>query len=335
MYDAVPAVEHPDVVAHLRVLPVVRRKQRVQRSPASQVAPAEIRRQHIDTLRLLHYRIVDGNLLTGREEPFQFLRFLLRVQARSQFVHHPRYLRCVHSQGSRNRVYVPYKDTRVPQVVPCSQVLPRHFQVRLLTERIHPVYFASLQFLARADVAVSRFRSGRADSQSHDAVRMFRKVQGLPDVSSELLRINHQGVRRRHHDVRLRVLLPDFPAGVGDAGSRVPGLRFRQDVLFRDVRKLFPYDVLVGFRGHHPEVLGRTDTAEAVYRKLNQRFAHPHHVDKLFRVSGGTHGPEPAADSARHDHDVMMLHHVSLFRSSLIDSVKGIGFQNFSSSSRA
>lgn len=210
MYDAVPAVEHTYIITYRRVSLFVRSQQRVQRTPASQVTPAEVHRKHINLLCLLHHRIVNRNLFASRDEPFQLVRLSLCVQARSQFIHHPRNLRRIHSQSSRNRFHVPHKDSRIPQVVSCIQILLCCFHIGLFAERIHPEYSTALQLLASTYVAVSRFRSGRAYPQSYDTFRIFRKVQSLPNVTSELLRINHQCVRGRHHDVCLRILLPDF-----------------------------------------------------------------------------------------------------------------------------
>ena len=307
MHHTVPAVVHIHPAAHLGIARFILRQQRAQRTPATQVTPSELRRQHKDILRLLHHRIVDGNLLASREEALQLLRLFVRKQGRLQLVHHSGNLRRIPAYGIRNRVRVPHKNPRVPEIIPRSQIPLCRFHVRFLPERLHLADPLCVRFSQSSYVPVSRFRSGRLHPQGHDSLRVRRLLQCHGNAARKLRRINHQRIRRRHHDVRLRKLLSDLPARIRDTRRCIPCFRFRQNMLSRNLRQLFLYYVDILFRCHHPEILFRADILETLHRELNQRFSYPHYVDKLFGIFGCAHGPETASYSACHD-NYMILH---------------------------
>ena len=156
----------------------------------------------------------------------------------------------------------------------------------------------------RIDIAVARLRTRGLDAHGDDGVGPVGHGERLRDGVGERGGLEHQGVGRGDDDVGGGIALGDLPAGVGDAGGRVPGLRLRQDLVGGDVRQLFPDDVHILLGGDHPELVRGAHGQETLHRQLEERLPHPENVDELLRAFRGGKRPQPAADAAGHDDDV-------------------------------
>ena len=132
------------------------------------------------------------------------------------------------------------------------------------------------------------------------------------DGVGELRGLENQGVGRSDDDISGGIALGDLPAGIGDAGRRVPGLRLRQDLVGRDVRELLPDYVNILLGGHHPELVRGANRQEALHRQLEERFPHAEDVDELLRTFRGGERPQAAADAAGHDYNMRVHYNWSI-----------------------
>ena len=165
---------------------------------------------------------------------------------------------------------------------------------------------------SRVNVAVAGLWARRGDADGDDGIRPFRHGERLPDGVGESIRLQDQGVGRGHDDVGRGIALGDLPAGVGDAGRRIPGLRLRQDLVDRDVRQLFPDDVHILLGGDHPELVRGTHGQEALHRQLDERLPHPEDVDELLRAFRCGKRPQAASDAAGHNYDMRVHYNWSI-----------------------
>ena len=184
-----------------------------------------------------------------------------------------------------------------------SDVGFRRRRIRFFLEGRHFHQFAP-HGIGRVDVTVAGLGTGGGDSHGDDGVGTVRRGERFADYFGELGSLEHQRISGGHDDVGRRVPLLDLPTGVGDAGSRVPCLRFRQDLFLGDIRKLFPDDIHILFGGHHPELVRGTDRQEPLHCQLDEGLPHPEDVDELLRAFRGGKRPQPAADAAGHDNDM-------------------------------
>ena len=94
---------------------------------------------------------------------------------------------------------------------------------------------------------------------------------------------------------------------IGSTGRRIFAGWFADYIEVVDVRNLRFQDRDVQFIYDEVNIFFRADVAEALIRPLDKRAAGAQQVVKLFGVTCAAHGPEAAANTARHYGHVVVL----------------------------
>ena len=106
----------------------------------------------------------------------------------------------------------------------------------------------------------------------------------------------NKSVRRRHYNIRLRILSIYLPRSIRYAGRRIPRNRLLEDVLPRHMGQLLRHHPRIPLRSHHPEMLNIAHRQKPLHRHLQQRLPCPQHVDELLGMLRSTQRPQAAAD---------------------------------------
>ena len=75
------------------------------------------------------------------------------------------------------------------------------------------------------DIAITCFRAAWFDTDSNDGVLIESIAQCFTEHSLILRGVDDQGIGWYHHDVGIRMLLLDFPAGISNTWSGIASLR--------------------------------------------------------------------------------------------------------------
>ena len=154
---AVMAVVEADVFANLGVAVFVLWKQGAEAPPTAKVAPAELGGEGVDVFRLLHYCIIDTDLVAGREESANDLFFLVGVKRRCHLFHDGCKLGLEGSDCLADGINVPYEDASVPIVIASGKVVLGGGEVGLLLEGFHLIYPVYVREVGCGDVAIACF----------------------------------------------------------------------------------------------------------------------------------------------------------------------------------
>ena len=201
---------------------------------------------------------------------------------------------------------VPDEDAGVPEIAAVSKIALGDFQGRFFLECLD--LDDAVGGAGGMDVAVARVGRSGLDAYAHDGGAARREVQRRLHRGREGRAVGDVGVGRRDDDVGLRILAADLPAGVGDAGGRVAGLRLGENLLLGDVGQLLADEMGIAAGRDHPELRLGIDVQEALVGELDQGLAAAEQVEELLGVLGRTDGVEPAADAAGHDYYVVVHH---------------------------
>ena len=135
------AVVEADVFANLGIAVFVLREERAEAAPAAKVAPAKLGGEGVDVFRLLHYGIVDANILAGGEESANDFFFFVGVERRCHLIHNAGKIRLEGTDCLADGINVPYEDAGIPIVIASGNVLLSSLQVWLFLESFHLVDF--------------------------------------------------------------------------------------------------------------------------------------------------------------------------------------------------
>ena len=180
-------------------------------------------------------------------------------------------------------------------------------EVGFFLEGFYLIYLVHVRGGGSGDVAVAGFGAAGLDADGDDGFLVGGIAECLAENALIFGCVYNQGIGGCYNDVGIRMLLLDFPAGIGDAGGGVACLGFGEDVVNGHVRDLLLDDADVFLVGHHPHVLHGADGLQTVDGELDEGAAHAHDIDELLRVVGGGHGPEAAANAASHDYDLSVV----------------------------
>ena len=112
-------------------------KKRLECSPCAQIAPSEIGRMSVYAVGFLHHGIINGNFLTQREKFRNLPRLPIREERRSHLIHKSRRLRNILPQLRDDGLYVPNKNSGIPQIIVFGYIIFCCLPVGFLTERIY------------------------------------------------------------------------------------------------------------------------------------------------------------------------------------------------------
>ena len=87
MDNTVLAVVEADIFVYPGVAVFVLWKEGTEAAPAAKVAPTELGEDGVDVFRLLHYCIIDANLVAGWEEFAYYLFLLFGIERRCHLFH--------------------------------------------------------------------------------------------------------------------------------------------------------------------------------------------------------------------------------------------------------
>ena len=225
MNHTVLAFIQADVFAYLSITCLVLWKEGAEATPAAKVAPAELGGEGVDVFRLLHYGIIDANLVAGGEESANDFFFFVGVERRCHLVHDAGKLGLEGADGTADGINVPYEDASVPIVIASGKVVLSGGEVGLFLESFHLIYLVYVREVGCGDVAIACFRTTWLNANSHDGFFVGSIAQCLAQYSLILGGIDHQGIGWCHHDVGCRMLLQDLPAGISDTWSCIASLR--------------------------------------------------------------------------------------------------------------
>ena len=168
-----------------------------------------------------------------------------------------------------NGVHVPHEEARIPIELAALYKDFGQFQLRFLREGLHLVEIVAHRFV-NLDVSVSGLRAVRLDAQRQEFLGLCHKFQALLDGRQELVLFQDQMVRRRHHDVGVRVQGPDVIRCPGNARGSVASCRLQQNLLGSQFRQLLLHQVGIQVIGHNQDVLFRYHLLESVVGLLQQ-----------------------------------------------------------------
>ena len=220
----------------------------VQRSPSTQITPSKAGRKDKNLIRLLHNGIIHRNILAQREILVNHFLLLVRIIIRKQTLEHLRNGRLIYAQGIHHRIYIPHKNTGIPEEIIFLNIAPGCFQIGFLFKRIHPEYlliggrrYTEISF----NVTVARLRTSRFHAQGKDSVRIGRKIHRRINHPLKLRNIHHNVVAGGHHHIGLRITCLYFPTDVCYTRSRIATARLTQDMIISNIGQLLLYSVRI------------------------------------------------------------------------------------------
>ena len=107
--------------------------------------------------------------------------------------------------------------------------------------------YKRIMLVGGGNITVSRFRTGRPDTDCHNGTAIISETKSLLHHPTEFSRINNQCVRRSHHHISIRMFFLYLPTGKSNTRGRIPRTRFRQNITFRNFRQLFPNNIYIFF----------------------------------------------------------------------------------------
>ena len=105
-----------------------------------------------------------------------------------------------------------------------SLELPPYFH-RLYELRSSCIHTIGCPCLRCSDIAIACFRTAWFNTDGHDGVLIGSIAQCLAEHSLILRGVDHQGIGWCHHDVGIRMLLLNLPAGISNTWSSIASLR--------------------------------------------------------------------------------------------------------------
>ena len=134
-------------------------------------------------------------------------------------------------EGLNQMTGIRNEDTRVPVELPTLHKHRRKVALGLLRKRLHLEHLGLATQVAQLDIAITRLRTRRLHTHRQQHIVLRHIADTHVDAVIEGIEVQHQLVRRGHHDVRLRVAPQDTHRGPRHTGSRITMYRFQQDVL--------------------------------------------------------------------------------------------------------
>ncbi len=104
-------------------------RQLMQRPPGTQIRPTEISRENINIMRMLHHGIINGYILTFGKTPIHHLLLSRSIKTLLQLIKNTRNLRLFLPESLFYRRHIPDKNTGIPQIPACPQILLRRLPV--------------------------------------------------------------------------------------------------------------------------------------------------------------------------------------------------------------
>ena len=97
----------------------------------------------------------------------------------------------------------------------------------LLLHELHSacIHIIGYPYLRCGDIAIACFRTAWLDTDGNDGVLIGSIAQCLAEHSLILRGIDDEGIGWWHHDVGIRMLLLDLPAGISNTLSGIASLR--------------------------------------------------------------------------------------------------------------
>ena len=203
----------------------------MQRTPCTQIAPSERCREHENLFRLFHNGIVNRYILACREQLVHHLLLLICKIIRKHTLKHLCHVRLIHTQRIHYSIYVPYKYTRIPEIILALQVSASHIYIRFFLKSVYTINLLIRRTSHRQIglyISISGFRTSSLHTQSDDSVRIGSKFHSRLDYSAKLAHVHHYMVAWSHHNIRLRVTRLDFPAHVSYTRSGISAARLLQ-----------------------------------------------------------------------------------------------------------
>ena len=289
----------------------------MKRSPRTQITPSKRSRKYINFICFFHYCIVYRNIFTCREEFIHHLLFLVCIIIREQAFEHPCHGRLIYPDGIDNGIDIPYKDSCIPEIVAALQIAFCRSQIRFFTERIYPINFLIGRTRHRQvcfNIAVTCFRTIGFHTQCDNSIRVGRKLHSRCDNTTKLTYVHYHMVTRCHHDIGFRITCLDFPAHIRNTRRCVTAARLQQNMINRNLRELFFYNLRIFGRGYHPYIFRQAHIFKTIDGQLNERTSATQHINKLLGHLRAAHRPKATAYASGHnDHMVIHWIHNKLF----------------------
>ena len=164
--------------------------------------------------------------------------------------------------------------------------------------------------LADLDVAVARFRTVGLDAEGQQSAALARQeVEAFDHAVAECVFFEYQvvGWGDEHH--RVGIDGADVVGCPGDTRCRVAAVGLKKYLVVGKVGELLFHQRGVAFVGDGEDVSDRHEFCNSVKTHLQQRSAC---AEKVYKLLGGrrfAERPEPASDSAAHNHTISVFHH--------------------------
>ena len=200
------------------------------------------------------------------------------------------------------------KHSGIPQKLPAVHKNLRKHTVRLFRESLHLDRSADgVAVLASDHLNISEIgiRTVWYNSQSHKHISPFHKVQGPDYHIPESLLVLDVVIRRGKNYIRLRIATQNGIGRPGNAGSRVPGVRFQQQIFGQQFRNLRPHQVGKPGGSHHHNILGGDKFRKSFITVPEKCLViQTENIQKLLRTGCSADRPQSQACTAGHYHTI-------------------------------
>ncbi len=253
--------------------------------PGPQVAPSEIYGLDEDIVGLLHDGVVDGDGGGAGESLVD--KTLLAGSGVSGVggVEYVADFGAIFAEGVQDGLRRPDEDAGVPEKLAAVEKHLGHLQVGFLREGLHlsnarPSFHAGTLL----DIAVAGVGVGGLNAECQQSGAVFHEVESFRDGLPESILFEHEMVGGKGDDRGLGVEGEDMVGGPADAGGRVAAGGLEKDVALLYARELLDDDVAILAIGHQDYVFYAYDRKDALHGQLQEAFACPEEVKKLFRL---------------------------------------------------
>ena len=249
---------------------------------ATEVAPADIARDHLHLVGLFHDGVVDGigrdshHVVAADADGFAVYNFGIGKSLLGSRKHFWGVL----AEFSKERLCLETEDTAIPVEVPGKQVLFGGGAVRLFYEALHV-------FAGGFDVAVTGLGAGRRNAEGHEIARLCEFLGTEQNLLVFILLANHV-VRRRHEHDRFRI---HRKAGKGNCRGGITAHGFQQELASGHafgLELVLGQEKLISIRNNK---LGFTNGGVGHHRLAEQGLPIKKR-SKLLGHQGTAHGPK-------------------------------------------